>query len=233
MLPETTLQEVQDSFDDKIIIVDKPLDFTSADVVRLFKKQFRINKIGHAGSLDPKATGLLILCTDSMTKKIDMFMDLEKEYSGIIRIGAVTKSFDTEKEEENEVDTSHITDEDIQKVINSFLGETEQMPPMYSALKHKGRALYKLAREGKVIERQVRKINISSIEARKINQKEVFFNVVCSKGTYIRVIADDFGAKLGVGGYLLELRRLRIGNLTLENLDREVKKIRYKFINNN
>jgi tRNA pseudouridine55 synthase len=233
MLPETTLQEVQDSFDDKIIIVDKPLDFTSADVVRLFKKQFRINKIGHAGSLDPKATGLLILCTDSMTKKIDMFMDLEKEYSGIIRIGAVTKSFDTEKEEENEIDTSHITDEEIQKVINSFLGETEQMPPMYSALKHKGRALYKLAREGKVIERQVRKINISSIEARKINQKEVFFNVVCSKGTYIRVIADDFGAKLGVGGYLLELRRLRIGTLTLENLDREVKNIRYKFINNN
>jgi tRNA pseudouridine55 synthase len=233
MLPETTLQEVQDSFDDKIIIVDKPLDFTSADVVRLFKKQFRINKIGHAGSLDPKATGLLILCTDSMTKKIDMFMDLEKEYSGIIRIGAITKSFDTEKEEENEIDTSHITDEEIQKVINSFLGETEQMPPMYSALKHKGRALYKLAREGKVIERQVRKINISSIEARKINQKEVFFNVVCSKGTYIRVIADDFGAKLGVGGYLLELRRLRIGTLTLENLDREVKNIRYKFINNN
>jgi len=233
MLPETTLQEVPDTFDDKIIIVDKPLDFTSADVVRLFKKQFRINKIGHAGSLDPKATGLLILCTDSMTKKIDMFMDLEKEYSGIIRIGAVTKSFDTEKEEENEIDTSHITDEDIQKVINSFLGETEQMPPMYSALKHKGRALYKLAREGKVIERKVRKINISRIEARKINNKEVFFNIVCSKGTYIRVIADDFGAKLGVGGYLLELRRLRIGNLTLENLDREVKNIRYKFINNN
>ena len=233
MLPETTLQEFPNSFDDKIIIVDKPLDFTSADVVRLFKKQFRINKIGHAGSLDPKATGLLILCTDSMTKKIDMFMDLEKEYSGIIRIGAVTKSFDTEKEEENEIDTSHITDEDIQKVINSFLGETEQMPPMYSALKHKGRALYKLAREGKIIERQVRKINISSIEAWKINRKEVFFNVVCSKGTYIRVIADDFGAKLGVGGYLLELRRLRIGNLTLENLDREIKKIKFKFFNIN
>ena len=231
MLPETSVQEAPVSFDDKIIIVDKPLDFTSADVVRLFKKQFRIKKIGHAGSLDPKATGLLILCTDSMTKRIDLFMDMEKEYSGIIRIGAVTKSFDTEKEEENEVDTSHITDEDIQKAINSFLGESEQMPPMYSAIKHKGRALYKLAREGKVIERKVRKIIISNIEARKINFKEVFFNVVCSKGTYIRVIADDFGARLGVGGYLLELRRLRIGNITLENLDREARNIKFKFLN--
>src|SRR3974377_1515100 len=116
-LPENKVQEDSHLFDDKIIIVDKPLDFTSADVVRLFKKQFRIKKIGHAGSLDPKATGLLVLCTDSMTKKIDTFKDLEKEYSGIIRIGAVTKSHDTEKEEENEVDASHITNDDIQKAI--------------------------------------------------------------------------------------------------------------------
>jgi tRNA pseudouridine55 synthase len=228
--PENDGQENSRSFEDKIIIVDKPLDFTSADVVRLFKKQFRIKKIGHAGSLDPKATGLLILCTNSMTKKIDSFMDMEKEYSGIIRIGAITKSFDTEKEEENEADVSHITDEDIQKAINSFSGESEQMPPMYSAIKHKGRALYKLAREGKEIERRARKIKISSNEARRINTKEVFFNIICSKGTYIRVIAHDFGQKLGVGGYLLELRRLRIGNLTLENLDEEIRNIRFKFL---
>lgn len=232
MPPENPSQLTDTSgFSDRIILADKPLDFTSTDVVRLFKKQFRIKKIGHAGSLDPKATGLLILCTDSMTKRIDTFMNLEKEYTGIIKIGAVTKSFDTEKEVENEVDTSHITDDEIEKVRKSFLGESEQMPPMYSALKHKGKPLYKLARAGKEIERQPRKINISKIEAYRINPIEIFFKVVCSKGTYIRVIADDFGAKLGVGGYLLELRRTRIGEFSLENLTEEVKNIQFRILN--
>jgi tRNA pseudouridine55 synthase len=232
MPPENHSQYTDISiFSDRIILADKPLDFTSTDLVRLFKKQFRIKKIGHAGTLDPKATGLLILCTDSMTKRIDSFMDLEKEYTGIIKIGAVTKSFDTEKEEEGEIDASHITDEEIESVRISFVGESEQLPPMYSALKHKGTPLYKFARAGKEIERQPRKINISKIEAFRINPDEIFFKVVCSKGTYIRVLANDFGARLGVGGYLLELRRTRIGEYSLENLTEEVKNIKFRILN--
>jgi tRNA pseudouridine55 synthase len=231
MLPHNPDQQLEPSkFCDKIILADKPLDFTSADLVRLFKKQFSIKKIGHAGTLDPKATGLLILCTDSMTKRIDSFMDLEKEYSGIIKIGAVTKSFDTEKQEENIQDISHVTDKEIENVKQSFFGDTLQMPPMYSALKHKGKPLYKFARAGQEIERQPRKITISKIEAHRISPAEIFFNIVCSKGSYMRVFASDFGAKLGVGGYLLKLRRIRIGDYTLNNLSQDVKNVKFRIL---
>ena len=220
----------KNNYNNKVFIVDKPLDFTSTDVVRIFKKNFHLDKIGHAGSLDPKATGLLILCSGVMTKQIDKYMDMEKEYSGIFRIGATTKCFDTEGTEENNVDTNHIEEKEVQNVKNSFIGEIEQVPPMYSALKHKGRPLYKLARNGDIIERKPRKIFIKDFDVKLLNESEVFFRVVCSKGTYVRVIANDFGDKLGVGAYLKELRRTRIGELNLDGLNQEVKDIKFKIL---
>lgn len=205
-------------YTDKIILTDKPLDWTSTDVVRFLKKKLSLKKVGHAGSLDPRATGLLILCTDRMTKKINDFMDMEKEYQGIIKIGARTRSFDTETEEEDLKDVSGINDEMIEKVRITFLGEIEQIPPMHSALKFNGRPLYKLARKGETVELKARKIEIKEFEIKRLNEKEIFFDIICSKGTYIRSIANDFGEKLNVGGYLKELRRTRIGVYDLKNL---------------
>ena len=225
---DTPHQPVKNS--DLIILVDKPLDFTSADIVRILKKTLSLKKLGHSGTLDPKATGLLILCSDKMTKKINEFIEYDKEYEGIIRLGAVTKSFDTEDEEEDIADEISVSEEDIEKVRQIFLGVTDQLPPMYSAVKHKGRPLYKMARKGREIERSTRKINITHFEIRKINDRELFFRISCSKGTYIRVIANDFGKYLGTGGYLKELRRTRIGHFVLEDFDESVKDIRYKIL---
>jgi len=217
-------------FTDKIILADKPLNWTSTDVVRFLKKNLSLKKVGHAGSLDPRATGLLILCTDKMTKSINDFMDKEKEYQGIIKIGAITKSFDTETEEEDLKDVSSVTDEMIESTGQSFLGEIEQVPPMHSALKLNGRPLYKLARKGESVERKARKITIRNFDIKRLNSDEIFFNVVCSKGTYIRSIANDFGAKLGVGGYLKELRRIRIGDYNLDNLNESAGEIKFRTI---
>lgn len=211
----------------KIFIADKPLNYTSANVVRIFKKKLKLKKVGHAGTLDPRATGLLILCSDKMTKKLGEFMDYEKEYEGIIRLGATTKSFDTETDEENVLDDVNVSDEDIQKTKLTFLGESEQMPPMYSAIKHKGKPLYKIARKGREIERQPRKIHIKEFEIKKTDERELLFRITVSKGTYIRVIADDFGRRLGTGGYLKELKRTRIGNFELKDLNETVDGIHY------
>jgi len=229
-MPDFTGHIPASDYSNKIFIADKPLDFTSADIVRIFKKHFHIDKIGHAGSLDPKATGLLILCSGIMTKKNDFFMNLEKEYSGIFRIGATTKSFDTEKEEENLMDTDNISNDEIQKARECFIGEIEQIPPMYSALKYKGKPLYKLARKGDTVERKPRRILIKEFDAIQLNKTEVFFRVVCSKGTYLRALAYDFGVKLGVGAYLKELRRTRIGDYVLTGLTEEVRNIKFKVV---
>jgi tRNA pseudouridine55 synthase len=167
-----------------------------------------------------------------MTKKIANFMDLEKEYIGIIKIGATTKTFDTESEEENHKDTEHITDEEIQKLKELFTGEIEQIPPMHSAIKFQGKPIYKLARKGKSIELKPRKITIKSFDISKIKIDEILFKVLCSKGTYIRSLANDFGAKLGVGGYLKSLRRTRIGDFTTENLDDEIREIKFRVLQN-
>jgi len=211
-----------------IFIADKPLDYTSADVVRIFKKNLNLKKIGHAGTLDPKATGMLILCSGKKTKRINEFIEYDKEYEGIIRLGATTKSFDTESEEENVLDSVEITDDELLSVCNSFIGETEQIPPMYSAVKHKGKPLYKIARKGREVKREPRKIFISDFQVGRINSREINFVISCSKGTYIRTIADDFGRKLGIGGYLKELRRIRIGEFRLEELDLDLKGIKYR-----
>jgi tRNA pseudouridine55 synthase len=212
------------------MLADKPLGLTSADVVYRFKRYLNLDKIGHAGTLDPRATGLLILCSDKMTKRISEFMDSEKEYSGVIKIGATTKTFDTESEEENYSDTSKISDEDIIKVKDTFIGEIEQIPPMHSAIKLNGKPIYKLARKGKTIDLKPRRVFLKSFEVSRININEISFDVVCSKGTYIRSLANDFGAKLGVGGYLKSLRRTRIGEFTLDNFDEEIKEIKFRIL---
>lgn len=211
-----------------IYLVDKPLDFTSADIVRIFKKSFNLKKAGHSGTLDPKATGLLILCSGKMTKKISEYIEYDKEYEGSIKLGATTRSFDTENEEENIIDSFEISNEEIEETRKSFLGEIEQMPPMYSAIKFKGKPLYKIARKGREIERETRKIFVSDFEVKRINEKEIYFRISSSKGTYIRSIANDFGKRLGVGGYLKQLRRIRIGKYELKDLTEEVNGIKYK-----
>jgi len=162
-----------------------------------------------------------------MTKKINEFIDYDKEYEGIIRIGAVTKSFDTESEEENILDNFEVTGEQIENVRKSFLGESEQLPPMYSAVKHKGKPLYKMARKGREIERATRKIFISEFEIKKKSSTELIFRISSSKGTYIRSVASEFGERLGVGGYLKELRRTRIGEFKLAEFDAKIRDIRY------
>ncbi|MFZ1460964.1 MAG: tRNA pseudouridine(55) synthase TruB [Ignavibacteria bacterium] len=223
------IKEQLSPYSNKIFLIDKPLDFTSFDIVRIFKKKFNLKKAGHSGTLDPKATGLLIVCSDKMTKRINEFIEYDKEYEGVIRIGARTKSFDTESREEDIIDNVKVTDEEIESVRKTFLGEVEQMPPMFSAIKHNGKPLYKLARAGKEIERKSRKIVISEFEIKKVSESELKFRISSSKGTYIRSIANDFGERLGVGGYLKELRRTRIGKYDLSGLDSEVKGIRYRF----
>lgn len=222
------IKEQLSPYSNKIFLIDKPLDFTSFDIVRIFKKKFNLKKAGHSGTLDPKATGLLIVCSDKMTKRINEFIEYDKEYEGVIRIGARTKSFDTESREEDIIEDVQVSDEEIESVRKTFLGEVEQMPPMFSAIKHNGKPLYKLARAGKEIERKSRKIIISEFEIKKVSESELMFRISSSKGTYIRSIANDFGERLGVGGYLKELRRTRIGKYDLSGLDSEVKEIRYR-----
>ncbi|MBC8486913.1 MAG: tRNA pseudouridine(55) synthase TruB [Bacteroidetes bacterium] len=231
-ISETPENEIynENSYSNKIILVDKPLGLTSADVVYRLKRKLKLKKVGHAGTLDPRATGLLIVCTDKMTKSVNEFMELEKEYEGTIRIGARTESFDTETSEFDIKDVSHITHEEILKARDYFLGEIEQTPPMYSALKHKGKPLYKLARKGKTIERKPRKVLIKEFEIKRINDLHVWFKIVCSKGTYIRTIANDFGERLGVGGYLKTLKRTRIGDYDLENLNLDIDGLRYRVL---
>lgn len=228
---QTTSQDTSnEKYSDKIFLIDKPLDFTSADIVRIFKREFKLKKAGHSGTLDPKATGLLIICSDKMTKKINEYIEYDKEYEGVIRIGAKTKSFDTESGEENILDSIDISEEEIERVRQSFLGEIEQMPPMYSAIKHKGKPLYKMARKGREIERTMRKIVVSEFAVRRKSETELSFTISSSKGTYIRSIANDFGEKLGTGGYLKELRRTRIGDFMLDDFDEQVRGIRFKVL---
>lgn len=222
-----TEEKTHSPYDNRIFLADKPLDLTSADVVRIFKKEFGLGKIGHSGTLDPKATGLLVLCSGKLTKRITEFIDYDKSYEGVIRIGATTKSFDTETEEENFADVSGIGDEELESARKHFIGEVVQMPPMYSAIKHKGKPLYKFARKGREIERKPRNILVEEFEITRISDTEVGFRISASKGAYIRCIANDFGAALGVGGYLKTLRRTRIGKFQISVFKESVRNIPY------
>lgn len=203
--------------DGQVILFDKLKGFTSFSVVNRVRGLISVKKVGHAGTLDPLATGLLIICTGKATKKIDEFQNLEKTYSGIISLGKRTPSIDLETDFIEEKSIENIDSDKIYNVRNSFLGEIEQTPPMYSAIKHKGKSLYKLARKGKEIFREKRVVTIKNFEIEKIELPDVYFKITCSKGTYIRVIADDFGAQLGCGAYLKELRREKIGDYSVQN----------------
>lgn len=200
----------------EILLIDKPLNWTSFDVVHRVRDLFHVKKVGHAGTLDPKATGLLILCTGKKTKSIDEFTGQEKEYEGILQLGATTASFDSETAERDAKDFLSVTEEQIQNVFRGFLGTQWQTPPMYSAVKYGGKPLYKYARRGRTMERQAREIVISRFDLVKMDLPFIHFCVVCSKGTYIRAMVDECGSKLGCGAYLKELRRTRIGGLSLQ-----------------
>lgn len=201
----------------RLLLIDKPLEWTSFDAVNKLRKKLKIKKIGHAGTLDPLATGLLIICVGPMTKKIEQFMGLEKEYTGIFVIGQTTPSHDLETEVSAPQDITAITAEQIKAVINGFIGKSEQLPPLHSAIKIGGKRAYHFARKGKEIELKRREIEIKEFEITQFALPQVHFRIVCSKGTYIRSIARDVGEALGVGAYLSQLCRTRIGNFKLED----------------
>jgi len=202
---------------DRVLLVNKPLRWTSFDVVRKLRYKLKIRKIGHAGTLDPLATGLLILCTGKMTKRIEEFQAQEKEYTGRFVIGQTTPSNDLETEVSVPSDISHITKEQIYEATRQFIGLIDQVPPMHSAIFVDGKRAYELARKGKHVDLKSRQVTISDFEITTIELPSVGFRVVCSKGTYIRSLARDFGQALGVGAYLAELCRTRIGAFRLED----------------
>ena len=198
-------------------MINKPLNWTSFDVVRKIRSLIRIKKVGHAGTLDPLATGLLILCTGKFTKRINEYMAQEKEYTGSFTLGAITPTFDLESEPHQHLDYSHINEAAIKDATKKFLGDIQQVPPMHSAIKVGGQPVYKLARKGESIELASRKVSIIEFEITNINLPNVEFRVVCSTGTYIRSLANDFGQALGVGAYLSSLCRTRIGSFLLKD----------------
>jgi tRNA pseudouridine55 synthase len=200
-----------------VLLINKPLDWTSFDVVNKLRYKLKIKKIGHAGTLDPLASGLLIICVGKMTKRIEGFMGLEKEYTGKFMLGQTTPSYDLETEPSEKKDISFVTDSSLHDAARSFVGKISQLPPLHSAIKIGGKRAYQFARKGKEVELQPREIEINAFEITAINLPEVSFRIVCSKGTYIRSIARDFGNLLGTGAYLLELCRTRIGSFKLED----------------
>ena len=206
-----------DFYSGEVILIDKPLNWTSFDVVSKIRNAVGVKKVGHAGTLDPKATGLLIICTGKKTKDILSFQDLEKTYTGTMLLGKRSKSMDLETELVGDEDISAITEEAIFRARGKFVGNIKQVPPMFSAIKHKGKSLYNLARKGKKIELEPREINVSRFEIKEINKPYVKFEITCSKGTYIRSVANDFGEELGCGAVLSELRRTAIGSFSVND----------------
>jgi tRNA pseudouridine55 synthase len=201
----------------RVLLINKPLEWTSFDVVNKLRSKLKIKKIGHAGTLDPLATGLLIICVGKMTKKIEEFMGLEKEYTGTLVLGQTTPSHDLETEVSEKKDISHVTPEKIHSIIQLFKGKINQLPPIHSAIKIGGKRAYKFARKGATVELKSREVEIKEFEITGIHLPEVHFRIVCSKGTYIRSIVRDVGEGLGVGAYLSQLCRTSIGEYKLSN----------------
>jgi tRNA pseudouridine55 synthase len=199
------------------VLVDKEKGWTSFDVVAKLRGMTRIQKIGHAGTLDPLATGLLIVCLGKATKSIDTFQQQTKGYYAVVKLGATTKTDDAEAEEEYCTSITHLTEEQIVGVAQGFVGTIEQIPPMFSAIKKNGVPLYKLARKGQEIERAPRQVTVDAIVVERVELPFVTLQITCSKGTYIRSLARDVGAALGVGGYLADLRRTSIGAYLVED----------------
>ncbi|MCO5285540.1 MAG: tRNA pseudouridine(55) synthase TruB [Chitinophagaceae bacterium] len=200
----------------KVILIDKPLHWTSFDVVKKIRNVIKLRKIGHAGTLDPLATGLLILCTGKFTKKINDYMAKEKEYVGSFTLGATTPTYDLESDPVNFKSLEGITEEQILHTSEKFLGEIMQVPPSHSAVKQAGKPVYLKARKGEDVQLEPRRIIIKEFEISDIELPVVSFRVVCSTGTYIRSLAHDFGKALGCGAYLSGLRRTAIGALRVE-----------------
>jgi tRNA pseudouridine55 synthase len=200
----------------EVLLVDKPLTWTSFDVVRKVKNALRIKKIGHAGTLDPLATGLLILCTGKKTKEIDLIQAQEKEYTGTFRLGETTPSFDLETAVDMARPYAHLTEEQLQAAVTPFLGLIQQTPPLFSAVKIDGKRAYEIARQGLEAEIKSKTVEIKAFELTRIALPEVDFRIVCSKGTYVRSLARDFGLALGCGAHLTRLVRTRIGAYRVE-----------------
>ncbi|HET8885006.1 MAG TPA: tRNA pseudouridine(55) synthase TruB [Salinimicrobium sp.] len=213
----------EDFKEGQILLFDKPLGWTSFQLVNKVRWLIRKNcdikkiKVGHAGTLDPLASGLLIICTGKFTKRIEEFMGQEKEYTGTFTLGATTPSYDMETEIDSTFPISHISEEKIKETTRVFLGDINQFPPVFSALKKDGKRLYEFARAGEEVEIPSRKVNIASFEIINIDLPNVDFKVVCSKGTYIRSLAHDFGKELQSGAYLSALRRTKIGDFEVKN----------------
>lgn len=221
----------------QVLLINKPLHWTSFDVIRKARDLIRIKKIGHAGTLDPLATGLLIVCTGKFTKKINEYMAKEKEYTGTFTLGATTPTYDLESEPENFKPTGHVIEADIRSATKKFIGEIMQYPPAHSAIKVDGKRLYELARQGIEVKTEPRKVTIKEFEIVKfdpiaIGLPVIHFRVVCTTGTYIRSLAKDFGDELGCGAYLSSLCRTRIGEylltdaMTMEAFEEKVKAYR-------
>jgi tRNA pseudouridine55 synthase len=206
----------------EILVLNKPLDWTSFDLVQKVRNmlcrllKIKKLKIGHAGTLDPKATGVMVLCSGQLTKQIDEIQADEKEYIALLKVGATTPSYDLETAEDNHFQTSHITREKVECVIPLFIGSIEQIPPAYSAIKVNGKRAYQFARKGKEIELKSKTLVIKEIELLRYELPEIELRIVCSKGTYIRAIARDIGIALGSGAYLIGLQRTRIGEYSID-----------------
>lgn len=216
----------------QVLLINKPLHWTSFDAVKKIRNLVKIKKVGHAGTLDPLATGLLIICTGKFTKKINEYMAQEKEYTGTFTLGATTPTYDLESKPENFHAVENITAEMIEAATKEFTGEILQVPPAHSAIKVDGKRVYELARKGKEVKLEPRKVFIKEFEITKIEIPVIHFRVVCSTGTYIRSLANDYGKSLGCGAYLSSLCRTRIGNFllndakTIEAFEAGVKQIR-------
>ncbi len=201
----------------KVLLLDKPIGWTSFNMVQKVRHLTKVTKVGHAGTLDPLATGLLIICTGKFTKQINTYMGMTKEYTGTMVIGATTPTYDLESEPENFQSIDHITEAQIKAATKQFIGAILQMPPQHSAIKKDGKRLYESARQGIEVKVDPRPITIESFEITHIDLPKIDFKVVCSTGTYIRSLVKDFGDALGVGAYMSALRRTKIGAFNVED----------------
>lgn len=200
----------------EVFLINKPLEWTSFDVVKKIRNTLKIKKVGHAGTLDPLATGLLIVCAGKKTKSIETYMGQEKEYTGTFVLGKTTESFDLEKEVVDVADPAHLTMEDVKKAAAQLTGDIFQVPPMHSAIKVDGKRVYESARKGQEVVMEARPVSVPVFEITDFQNPVVHFRIVCSKGTYIRSLARDLGNILGVGAYMASLIRTRIGDFRLK-----------------
>lgn len=216
-------KKVFDFLNGEVLLIDKPFEWTSFDVVNKIRFALKHNcgipkiKVGHAGTLDPMATGLLIICTGKATKKIEKYQAEEKEYTGSLILGKTTPSYDRETDVNETFPAGHITEEMLKEATSKFTGITEQVPPIFSAIKIKGKRAYRLARKNEDVKLKAREVEISAFEITGFNSPEVEFRVVCSKGTYIRSLVRDYGIALNSGAYLYSLKRTRIGSYDLKD----------------